>query len=192
MRTEEQRAYNRTIPGWFGLGDLMALDSLASTVINGTIIELGSMHGRSAYCLAKASINSIVYCYDFWPACPVVTADGVEGINSLEVFLSNVKDCPNIIPTHLEHENAKWHLDTLVDMVFIDASHTNPNDWECIEYWLPKIKSGGILCGHDYYTMERDGKNEFPDVVTNVRRLEELLDRKVNLFDRSCVWSIDI
>ena len=37
-----------------------------------------------------------------------------------------------------------------LDFVFIDAEHTTPAVITDITLWLPKIRKGGIICGHDY------------------------------------------
>jgi len=37
-----------------------------------------------------------------------------------------------------------------LDLVFIDANHSYENVKEDIGNWLPKIRKGGIICGHDY------------------------------------------
>lgn len=189
MRTIEQKVRNLSIPGWFGEGDIDALESLAAPIINGTIVELGSMHGRSAYCLATSSPSSTIYCFDYWPSVLVKTADGIERLNTLELFLHNVVGCHNVVPTKLIHPNTATWAGEQINLFFLDASHVNPNDWECVEYWLPKIKSGGILCGHDYYTVERNGTMFYPDVVENVAKLEKILNKSVTLHYRSCLWS---
>lgn len=38
----------------------------------------------------------------------------------------------------------------VLDFVFIDAEHTNSAVREDLGAWLPKIRPGGVLCGHDY------------------------------------------
>jgi hypothetical protein len=54
--------------------------------------------------------------------------------------------------------------DGSVDFVFIDAQHTYKGVKEDINLWLPKIRSGGIICGHDYdFTRPR-----FADVIRAV------------------------
>ena len=59
--------------------------------------------------------------------------------------------------------------DNYFDLVFVDASHAYSKAKEDIEHWLPKVKRGGILAGHDYYM-------RWPGVVKAVNELfpEEL------------------
>lgn len=191
--TPEQFEHNKTIPGWFGEGDIKALSTLASSIIGGTIIELGSMHGRSAYCLSKSSPTSKIFCLDYWSGWECKTADGITRPNSVETFKSYTSDCENITSIQLSQDVKtipSW--DEPVDMVFIDALHENPDDWICIEFWLPKIKPGGIICGHDYYSEKNSTVVHYPDVIENVARLEKLLDKKFTLHPHSCVWSFKL
>lgn len=44
---------------------------------------------------------------------------------------------------------AKLFKDGSVDVVFIDEHHTRESVSAAIRAWLPKVKSGGILSGHD-------------------------------------------
>lgn len=45
----------------------------------------------------------------------------------------------------------------LADMVYIDAAHDMANVDADVRAWWPKVKSGGILSGHDYETKPDDG-----------------------------------
>ena len=40
------------------------------------------------------------------------------------------------------------------DMVFIDADHTYEAVKQDFNLWKPRIRPGGILCGHDYHTYD--------------------------------------
>ncbi len=44
--------------------------------------------------------------------------------------------------------------DKTLDFVFIDADHSYEGCRADIEAWLPKLKSGGLLSGHDYANTE--------------------------------------
>lgn len=192
--TPEQFNHNLTIPGWFGQGDIRGLSSLASTIHNGTIIELGSMHGRSAYCLSMSSPSSRIFCLDFWSGWMCATEDGVARPNSIEVFRNYTSMCTNVTSIQVFHnEKIVPQWEEPVDMVFIDTLHKNPEDWEIIEFWLPKIKKGGIICGHDYYYKENHrGECPYPDVVENCTRLEKILDKPVKIIPNSVLWSFTI
>lgn len=41
--------------------------------------------------------------------------------------------------------------DRSVDVVYIDADHRYESVRADIEAWLPKVRRGGFLCGHDYH-----------------------------------------
>ena len=47
-------------------------------------------------------------------------------------------------------EAAKLFPDGSLCCVYIDADHTFDSVTEDIKAWLPKVRSGGVLCGHDY------------------------------------------
>ena len=181
--------YNEFAPGWLAPGDIRALSALASAVPNkGVIVEVGSMHGRSACCFAEVAHTTSIHCFDLWPGYLVVDSAGQYRNNSIEVFKSFTSKYSNIYPTQVNPAvKIEWY--TPVDLVFIDAAHTNPTDWESIEFWLPFIKRGGILCGHDYYTLEVNQIIHFPNINENITRLEKLLGQKVTAHKESCIWS---
>lgn len=47
-------------------------------------------------------------------------------------------------------EAAEQFKDGELDFVYLDANHTEQYVTEDIETWIPKVKKGGILAGHDY------------------------------------------
>jgi len=63
----------------------------------------------------------------------------------------------------LSVEATKLFPDDFFDFVFLDANHKYENVKEDLEAWFPKIKKGGIFCGHDYLdsAKETNGSTEF-------------------------------
>ena len=46
---------------------------------------------------------------------------------------------------------AKMFDDNSIDLIFIDANHSYESVKNDIDLWLPKVKKGGWLSGHDYH-----------------------------------------
>jgi hypothetical protein len=55
------------------------------------------------------------------------------------------------------------------DLVFIDADHGYKPVLNDILAWGPKVRSGGVLCGHDFFA--GDGPSRHPGVAKAVRKL---------------------
>jgi len=54
-------------------------------------------------------------------------------------------------------EAAKIVPDGYFDMVYIDAVHTYEHVHADIGYWLPKVREGGFIGGHDYTSKRWEG-----------------------------------
>lgn len=74
------------------------------------------------------------------------------------------------------YDAAKLIPDNTLDFVFIDAQHDYESCKRDIELFLPKVKSGGLMSGHDY-------EPNFPGVIKAVQE-------SFNTFDTSdnAVW----
>lgn len=68
--------------------------------------------------------------------------------------------------------------DGSLDFVFIDADHTYEGCKADIEAWLPKVRSGGLVTGHDYAP-------EFPGVVQAV---DETFGKPATYDDHVWAW----
>jgi predicted O-methyltransferase YrrM len=126
---------------------------------NSHIVELGSWKGKSSAYMAVEIINSgkkIKFdCVDTWLGSPneeLHKNDPFVKENQLyNLFLDNIKPVNHIInPIRMTTlEASQLYTYNSLDVVFIDACH----DYECVKQdiisWLPKIKPGHILCGHD-------------------------------------------
>jgi hypothetical protein len=105
--------------------------------------------------------------------------------NTWEEFQKNTAEFKNIITIRgLTPNDAKYADQRPIDIYFIDASHRNPDDWDIIEHFLPFIKSGGIVAGHDYTLYNTGCLMTFPDVNQNVHRLEEMFNQKAKITSR--------
>jgi len=171
--------YDMSINGHMNETELQVIETWASKVPeNGVIVEVGSLYGRSAVAWAKSCDPSVkVYCVDAF-------YDAKEERDFYDEFCENTKDISNIHPVVQVCPYFPYarYVEKPADIFFIDAAHKNPNDWEIIQYALKNLKSGGLLCGHDYLSV-------FPDVKLNVNRLEELLGKQATFYSGTSLWS---
>lgn len=137
-------------------------------------VEVGCWKGRSTSFMAVEIANSNkdidFFCVDNW-------IDGdIE--NAFNNNMSSLKDY--FIPIKSDSlDAANKFQDESLDFVFLDASLTFAETQRDINAWLPKIKPGGILAGHDYYV---DGVNWFPEVKDAVDQLLDEVDTMENCF----------
>lgn len=152
----------QNIDGWFDYEDLykFVVNSLPD---NSHIVEIGAWKGRSSAFLVVECINSgkniKIDIIDNWTGGSDAADDYAKdpdmirfNQNIFEFFkqnLSPVKDKFTPIQT-LSHEGAKLYSDNSLDFVFIDANHTYEFVKNDLAAWLPKVKKGGIIAGHDY------------------------------------------
>ena len=189
--------YNKNILGHMTESELAVIESWASSVPeHGVIVEIGTFFGRSAVCWAMTADKSVqIYCGDVWPDSFALNSYNYKTLwyepkanynyNLWQDFKDNTEEFSNIIPMRGLCPQGITYPGNPIDIFFLDAAHTNPSDWENIEYFLPFIKSTGMICGHDYST-------NWPDVVENVHRLEKLLNRKATIYPNGYLWSISM
>jgi predicted O-methyltransferase YrrM len=193
-------AYNSKIIGWMLESELQVLESIARTVPkHGTIVEVGSMFGKSSVCWALTAPTATVYCIDLYEDWEQsfnsdVDEDESKGFvniplkntkyNSKQEFLNNTKDINNIVRIEGESPYNIDYTGGEIDVFFLDAAHSNPSDWDNLCYFIPMIKAGGILCGHDLHV--------FPDIMENVKRLEKILGVPFKHYNGGTVWSFKL
>jgi predicted O-methyltransferase YrrM len=89
-----------------------------------------------------------------------MTVSIADDFNPREEFESNMRKLK--LFDHIEVYHGYSHTfvrDTLpesIDMMFIDGDHRYSRVSQDIEEWFPKVKKGGILCGHDCETNQWD------------------------------------
>lgn len=128
----------------------------------GKIVEVGSWKGKSTAYLGVEVVNSNkniqVYAVDTWLGsneAAHINDQYVKENKLYELFLSNMspvnKDREVVKPIRMKSvEAANMFEDKSVDFVFIDASHEYEDVKADIAAWLPKVKPGGVLAGHDW------------------------------------------
>lgn len=121
------------------------------------IAELGSFLGGSIskiyYKCLDLEITPILSAIDNWDCANISQESkdwsGVQN-NFYNKFIENIYHLP-IIPYKMDTiEATKKFEDNSIDLLFADDDHSYPHTKLVLEAWLPKIKVGGYIIGHDY------------------------------------------
>lgn len=146
------------------------LTGLASMVPKGGIIvELGSYLGDSSKAIAKGiragDNQATLFCVDTWRGVWAKVEDGKTDAeramaqtllhtDARVTFESNMTGIPHVTLQMSTDQAVSKFRDGSVDMIFIDADHSYDAVRADILNWMPKLKPGAFLCGHDYRNYE--------------------------------------
>lgn len=148
------------VGGKKGLQEL--IDKLPKDCI---MAEIGSYIGESTELFANGCKK--IYAIDFWKnyydksdkrfyQYPMKLVE--------QVFDIRMKKFKNLIKIKKSSKEASNEFeDEILDFVYIDSNHQYENVLEDIKTWLPKIKSNGMIGGHDY--------GYLPDVTKAVNQM---------------------
>lgn len=150
------------IQGWFDFDDVYS--HFVSAAKDGdVIVEVGAWLGRSTAYLAVELFNSgkqaQLHVVDTWRGS-LTEAWLVDFVNQnggdiFPLFCANMP--PEVFSKLIVHRKdtllaAQDFEDSSIDFLFLDSAHTTEHVYAEIHAWLPKIKRGGTIAGHDYTT----------------------------------------
>jgi len=124
-------------------------------------VEVGSSTCANA-CEVVAAWPEItkLYCVDYYPTYSDFPVADVQR-DALGYAIANIVDEPKI---HLilepSVEAAKRFESESLHFVYIDANHSYTFVCDDIKAWLPKIKKGGVIGGHDYDWEDKEHDGE--------------------------------
>lgn len=166
-----------TVQGWMHEEELAYLAAAAS--VSASIVEVGSWKGRSTSALAANAVGAVV-AVDTWVGSDEQGNVSCEGI--MEEFLKNVSIYPNVEAVRMESLRAAelfMRQGRSFDLIFLDARHEYRSIYEDILAWLPLLKQGGILCGHDYH-------HAWPGVI---KAVDELIPKFRVIYS---IWTTEV
>lgn len=176
------------------------INKLVTMVDAKKVCEIGSWVGESTSHWANAVKDNggIVYAVDWFKGNIGTGLDTIADITDVyAIFNDNLKelglrDIVNVFAMP-SMEAVKFIDDGSLDIVFIDASHDYINVSNDIEAWLPKVRKGGIICGHDCESNEWDEAYIHQDYVNGKHHgVIKAVHEKFNdvTIDRFIWWKI--
>jgi Methyltransferase domain len=159
-----------------------ALDSLCRKYVapSMTVVEIGSFGGESTSVFARYA--GIVYAVDPWDASygddvllgcaegPVrdfILNVGLAPMSEIEaIFDRRISGAANVRKIKAFDQDAVASFaDESIDVLYIDSIHTYESVKDTVTLWVPKVRRGGIISGHDFCPVHWNG------VVAAVREL---------------------
>lgn len=193
----------KTVEGWFAEDEIDWLAAQVKALPEGAVVvEVGSWKGRSSRAIAdNLPAGARLYCVDTWCGSSGepdahATAKDREGDDVYMSFfhaLHDHIDAGRVVAVRMTSEHAAETMNNLQpSLIFLDGDHSETGITTDINAWLPLLKPGGLLCGHDYYK-EGEGLHwvhvrqtveaRFPNVqkaatsIWHVRPHEEMVER---------------
>lgn len=113
-----------------------------------TMVEVGSAHGESSFIFTGLNPDLKITCIDPWEKCKELAGRyGEKARRDFERRHAGNQNVKAIASTG--HETASTFCGQ-VDAVYIDAMHTYGTVKQDIADWLPHVRKGGVIGGHDY------------------------------------------
>ena len=139
------------------------------------MVEVGSFEGTSTlmFSLFVKKVYS-VDCYDYKvPETGRIPSHDRLFQRAEKTFLRRTAKVPNISKIRKTSiEAAKDFEDESLDAVYIDAEHDEESVRTDIQTWLPKVKKGGYLSGHDWW-------------LPHIEKLVRGLNREIQIYQDS-------
>lgn len=124
---------------------------LNSLGLTGAGAEIGVQRGHHARQILDAWKGERLYCVDSWTA---------DGINHTQAAHESCYEEAKLTLAHFVDRAVIMRMPSLMaaqaiprgslDFVYIDADHSYNSVRDDISCWWPRVKSGGILAGHDW------------------------------------------
>ncbi len=119
------------------------------------VVEVGTKEGKTSEAILRALPEVRVYNVDLFQPQPKITDgehynawnwDGI--IKDFRARMTPFRErCVTLIADQCD---AARMVPEICDLVFLDADHRTEPTRAAIRAWLPKVRPGGILAGHDY------------------------------------------
>jgi hypothetical protein len=133
--------------------DRNQLTGLFSELGYKTIVEVGVCSGVYSDTLCRANPQATIYGVD--PFIPHKEYKDYQLQRTISAYHEDAKKLLDKYPNYrliedYSVEAAKQFEDGSVDAVYLDGNHRLEYVIQDIQVWLPKLRKGGIISGHDY------------------------------------------
>ena len=139
------------------------LVKLVSPFSAGVGVEVGVHRGATSQALLRAHPKLTLWMVDPWTEHPQYPDQQKNFAEAMErtVFAANRRLI--LRQSSVAAAADPQCCDSLFDFVFIDADHAYESVKADIRAWWPRVKPGGLICGHDYHKPDYPGVTQAVD-----------------------------
>jgi hypothetical protein len=129
-------------------------NELFKTIRSGVGVEIGVANGENSLAILAQSGLELLYSIDPWsrelnePLDAAHTSTVQHYLKAIQVLRPFTRS--SIIWRLRSDEAVHLFADQCLDFIYIDGSHVYEDVSQDLRIWYPKVKPGGLFCGHDY------------------------------------------
>jgi hypothetical protein len=149
--------WNRSLTASLGSGRAR---ELIGRILDRKIVgaEVGVLRGSTSRSLLQFCPNLTLHMVDAWGS--VAYQDTSDKAGKIKDWGPIYRDAVKVREQYADRAHihamtselaSRQFKDRSLDFVFIDAQHDYKSVSRDISYWLPKVKPGGFISGHDYH-----------------------------------------
>lgn len=148
------------IGGWMAPVELAGLYDLCQSILKkgDLALEVGSWKGRSSFVIASvcAEKEARLTCIDTFTGPELSLSDNQEAreMGAVDFFRTFIAKNLAGLPVNYIINNSlaahKFIKNGSLAFCFIDGDHRSPVIEQDLKNFWPKVKKGGLFCGHDY------------------------------------------
>lgn len=178
--SEDNIPYTNRLPRWEAIGNIIRERNYKA------IAEIGVASGKTAFYLLQNCSLSAYFLVD--------PSFGRPYIHTRPDIIAAEYYQPMICMNMTSEAAAVYIADNSLDLVFIDANHDYSSVKLDILSWLPKMKVGSVMCGHDYCNYSPGVVQAVTEIFTDVTLVddcaEDILGDSYVL--NSAVWIVEL
>lgn len=146
-------------------------------LFTGTGVEVGVERGKYSRAICKSNPGVKLFGVDPWKAehndKKDYTQETIDGFR--EITIARTKGCDFTPIQKFSVDAAKDFENNSLDFVYLDGAHDYQSVVDDLNAWYPKVKTGGILSGHDYATINTFGVIEAVDEFADSHSLDLII-----------------
>ena len=134
--------------------DFWTRDTLVQSIPPGLVgAEIGVQHGAFSRVILDGAKPKRLYLVDCWQESHGITSSDLQHVKALRNTLNEVAfEMATGIVTLIvawSRVGAQWVEDNALDFIYIDGDHRLSGIRSDLAMWVPKVKPGGLVLGHD-------------------------------------------